>query len=1010
MIEDGEAGSRPPSDALADTLAAPEQLAAGSAPATPGLAAQGPRLTPGTAVGRYLITGLLGTGGMSVVYSARDPELNRDVAVKLLETGGHGQQDRLLREAHALARLAHPNVVVVHDVGTFGGQVFLVQEHLDGGTLGAWKRAVERSWKEILDRYLLAGRGLAAAHAAGLVHRDFKPDNVLLGSDGRLRVVDFGLVRPAGESGEATGVPDGTSAPSSSPLDSALTATGAVMGTPAYMAPEQHQGLATDPRSDQFSFCVALWTDLYGGHPFGGRTRSELAARIAAGRIVAPPAGRGVPVRLRRTLERGLSADPAHRFPSMDALLDELGRDPARRRRLVGLVTAGALAGAGLVLATLLMLPDAPAPAAAAPTCGDGTDRLAGVWGDAERAGLQRAFAATGLPAAHDATARTSAALDEWAAALAAEYRDACEATHVRQVQSEQMLDRRVACLDRRRREAGALIAALGEGDREAVIRAVGAVRGLPPPAHCQDRAEQLMGIAPPPAAQAAAVERIEAWLERIDARVQLGRLAEAEAEYRRAVSEARATGHRPLIAAAYFGLGAIEHKLGRPQALDSLEEAVLAAESSHDDLTAARVLTLIVEALAYAGHFDEARRRARHAEAAIQRLGGDREVGMRLVRSRAALALQTDAYDEAEKLWEQAIAHDRQQGQSDTLAADQSNLAAVYLNMGRYDDGIALMRQVADHHARTLGPSHPRLAGALESLATAMLQLGKPGEAEPLQRRALAIYAENEGEDSENTLDARTQLATIHWYMGELAAARTEFDALLADLGRLRPADHDLTLTARGNYVGVLGTLGDYPRAEAEMRALIEARRRKPASGYLATDLSNLSSILHLRGHDEEAVALAREALAMFARTEKAGHPSAGYASNNLADGERGLGRLGDAERDYRQAQQIFEAAWGQEHPALAYPLTGLGQIHLTRGQAAKARPLLERALALRSGGDPFELGETQFALARALAATGDRTRAMELGRAARDSYAAAGARGARERGRIDDWLVRLR
>ena len=251
-------------------------------------------------IGRYVITGELGAGGMGVVYTARDPELDRTVALKLLrgDAASAALQPRLRREAQALAQLVHANVVTVYDAGTHDDRIFIAMEHVDGETLARWERA--HSPREVLATYVAAGRGLAAAHAAGIIHRDFKPDNVLIGRDGRVRVADFGLARAAGTplpSMPPSGEPVSPIAPTT-PAASALTEDGALVGTPYYIAPELYSGGEADARSDQYSFCVALSTALSRGR-----------ARAAASR------------RVRTALARGLSKRPEQRFASMDALL-----------------------------------------------------------------------------------------------------------------------------------------------------------------------------------------------------------------------------------------------------------------------------------------------------------------------------------------------------------------------------------------------------------------------------------------------------------------------------------------------------------------------------------------------------------------------------------------------------------------------------------------------------------------------------------------------------------------
>ncbi|HRI54187.1 MAG TPA: serine/threonine-protein kinase, partial [Pseudomonadota bacterium] len=292
-------------------------------------------LPRGASIGRYIVVGCIGSGGMGVVYAAYDPELDRKVATKLLRkstSGGPNGQGRvrLLREAQAMARLSHPQVIGVFDVGTLGDQVFIAMEFVDGGTLTKWLSEAPRTQKEIIEKFTLAGRGLSAAHAAGLVHRDFKPDNVLVGHDGRVRVMDFGLAHSVGSSEERSEdsqaeVSQETSASGSQSMGGALalrlTRTGALLGTPRYMSPEQYEGKKTDPRTDQFSFCVALYEALFKVPPFAGETFSALGHNVVRGRVLSPPPEAKVPAPIRQVILRGLSVRPSDRFPSMDALL-----------------------------------------------------------------------------------------------------------------------------------------------------------------------------------------------------------------------------------------------------------------------------------------------------------------------------------------------------------------------------------------------------------------------------------------------------------------------------------------------------------------------------------------------------------------------------------------------------------------------------------------------------------------------------------------------------------------
>ncbi len=308
-----------------------------------------PRLREGDQIARYRIRARLGAGGMGVAYKAHDPDLNRDVAIKVLRSADKGSeprddlQRRLLREAQAMAQLSHPNLVTVYDVGKFRGQVFVAMEFLEGGSLKEVFADRTRSWRSRLRFVIEAGRGLAEAHGAGVIHRDFKPENVFVSRSGRAQVGDFGLARAAIELAQTQhsrdiGVRD--------ELTSQLTQTGAIMGTPAYMSPEQHRGAAADARSDQFSFAVTAFEALYGFRPFAGDDLESIARAVLAGEVTAPPKDTGVPRAVHEVVLRALSTDPADRFPSMTALLDELEGTTRKRRGL----SSGVVASAAIIL------------------------------------------------------------------------------------------------------------------------------------------------------------------------------------------------------------------------------------------------------------------------------------------------------------------------------------------------------------------------------------------------------------------------------------------------------------------------------------------------------------------------------------------------------------------------------------------------------------------------------------------------------------------------------------
>ncbi|MEJ7598935.1 MAG: protein kinase [Kofleriaceae bacterium] len=316
-------------------------------------------LTIGDRVGRYLVLTALGAGGMGVVFAAYDPQLDRKVALKLLRAGlTYNTKDartRLRREAQAIAQLSHPNVVAAYDVGTTEeGDLYIAMEFVEGDTLTTWLKKWPRTWREIVDVFLQAARGLVAAHSVGLLHRDFKPDNVLVGGDGRVRVTDFGLARSLMVPDEAV-----RPRPDMAALSVELTATGTVLGTPRYMAPEQLTGPDIDARADQFSFCVALFEALWDAHPLPGATSVSMLEK--GEKAISPPEGTKVPPAIIRAVQRGLERDRAKRFATMTALIAELVPPPMRSSRNAALAGVAILV-VGAASTAMLVRRDPPAP------------------------------------------------------------------------------------------------------------------------------------------------------------------------------------------------------------------------------------------------------------------------------------------------------------------------------------------------------------------------------------------------------------------------------------------------------------------------------------------------------------------------------------------------------------------------------------------------------------------------------------------------------------------------
>ncbi|MCB9561761.1 MAG: serine/threonine protein kinase [Kofleriaceae bacterium] len=682
------------------------------------------------AIGRYRLLGALGAGAMGVVFAAHDPELDRRVALKLLhrEHGGdHGRrlEARLVAEARTLARLAHPNVIAAYEVGRHDGEVFLAMELVEGATLASWRDAAPRSITEIVAVFAQAGAGLAAAHAAGIVHRDVKPDNILVGDDGRVRVTDFGLasgaILPDRAIGDAGGV--------------ALTRTGALVGTPAYMAPEQLDGGAATAASDQFGFCVALWEALYGVRPFGGD--SVRALRAAMDAPPRRPAGGGSRAAAARA-DPGLAASPAARWPRLDDLLgaiERFGRPRSHRVRIAAGVATVAVVTAAAVAATR-------APTVAAPRCDAGAAQLAGLWSPARAGAVRdRMIAIAGDRGAH-VFAVMDAELTRWTRAWADEHDDACRATYQRHEQSHAVHEARARCLDRLRRRADVLVGLYADAaiDAEMIERAPEAAQSLAAPASCA-----LADDDPAPADPTlrAAEDRLQGRLAEADALRVVGqrdasRLAADDVE-----REAAQLGLVRVRMAALVARAAGESLAGGGQDLARADYRAAAdlAMQLRDDGTLADALTGIGYASVYAGDFGEAETAAELSRAAIRRLGGDpgREADVAIVRCIRAARLGRDLAAARASCDGAADAVRAAGGDADVrrswVANEVGNIA--YLD-GRYDDAARAYQESIDQVEGIYGPGHPSADATISNRAQAWMRMGRLADAEAALREVL--------------------------------------------------------------------------------------------------------------------------------------------------------------------------------------------------------------------------------------------------------------------------------
>jgi eukaryotic-like serine/threonine-protein kinase len=838
----------------------------------------GTALFRGGMIGRYLVLNLLGKGGMGVVYAAYDPELDRKIALKLLrvtrQAGGDtdAKRSRLLREAKAIARLSHPSVVVVYDVGTYKDQVFIAMELVDGLTVTRWRELKPRGWKEVLKVFIAAGEGLAAAHAAELIHRDFKPDNIMIARDGKVRVMDFGLARQMervvdqaapeflGDEGDEATIPGVR------PPQERLTNEGNVVGTPAFMPPEQYLGV-TDARSDQFSFCVSLYESVYGQHPFEAKTTFGLTGNVQSGRVHEAPPNTHVPLWLRKILLRGMRPRPEDRYESMNELLEALARDPAVARRrwlLAGTVFVGA---AALALGVQRTSDSRRAFCAAGPAKLTGAWELPGPAGSrrpegSRHAAVRRAFMATGKPYASDAVRGVMRLLDDYAGRWVSLYRDACEATHVRGEQSSEVLDLRMGCMNERLGGLRALTDVFSDATGEVVEHAVDAAHALTPLDGCSD-VKQLRSLIPPPdPAVKARVEQLRRELGQIKAVHDAGKYIAALERLKPVVNEARSLGYRPLEAEALVPMGRVSAELGRnAEAEKVLDEALRAALASHHDDLLAEFAAWQIWVMGNLGRFSEAEHWMQWADAVMERTGGsDSVIYAWILNNMGGVYHWEKRFGQALEYWQRArIIKEKVLGPDDPdVAGTMGNIALALNKLGQSSEALALIDRSLRIHKRALGDSHPVLANQLSNRGEILIALARMPEALLAYQQAGEIWAREFGPESAQLAYSLTGSGLVLIGLGRNREAVPFLVRALTIRRRLDPDSGRLAETEFALASALWGSHTDSGRAVALARGAFEHYGQVPAS---QDQRSEIASWLTRHGTPSESVSSREEA-----------------------------------------------------------------------------------------------------------------------------------------------------
>jgi len=834
-----------------------------------GLLAQGsdePRdLERGSVVGRLVVLQRLGAGGMGVVYAAYDPELDRKVALKLLLPGATGSDGRLrlLREAQALAKLAHPNVVAIHDVGTVGEQVWLAMEFVQGRTLSTWLKTPHR-WQDVLAVMREAGKGLVAAHTAGLLHRDFKPDNVMVGDDGRVRVMDFGLAR-VHEAGMPSVPDESQMAPVLATLVAQITSVGAIMGTPSYMAPEQLGNAELTAAADQFAFCVTLWEALYGERPFGGRTLFEIVANVIAGRLRPPPRHRAVPSWLRRACERGLAIEPKRRWPSMDALLDTLatGRTRAWVRKSLTAVSVLAVLAASAEGYRRLDV------ARRTEACEASGNEIDSAWNEARRRALYDALIATGPSHAVATADKVMPVLDEQAAAWREARVEVCLDAEVRGQWDSQTLDRSLWCLDQGRAELESLVDVLTQADAQVLQRAILAAMTLESVAPCRD-AKALERLVLPSDEHREAIRAVRDDVTRAVKLDDAGRYAEGLEQARGALARAKALAWRPLTAWAELVLGQLlEHSGAYAEAEAVLEDAYFdAAEGVAPEPLSDAASQLVFVVGVKSERFADARRWSRLADVASRGISDHGPRRARLLISLAQIEHLAGHQDEAKALAEQAVDLLEQSLGPEHIrgAMAISTLANFHIATGDYDGAKVLFERVLAIVERTLGQWHPQVAHALKNLAAAYQHTGDYARAKALLERALDIYEEALDPNHAEMASLLNNLAVVHKYLDEIDEAEALYERALVIYEAALGPDHPSVAVALMNLALLKTDTGAYDEAIVlHQRALaIFERALGSDHPHLGYPLVGLATIALLQGRSADAIAPASRALAV--------------------------------------------------------------------------------------------------------------------------------------------------
>lgn len=866
---------------------------------------------PALTVGRFTVLERLGHGGMGVVYSVYDETLDRRVALKVLRGGSTGPlRQRLQREAKAMARLSHPNVVPVFEVGEHEEQLFIVMEYVAGQTLGAWQRAEPRTLAGVLDKYAQAGRGLGAAHAEGIIHRDFKPDNAIVRASGRVQVLDFGLAR------RSDGAPsldaDRPALGTSDVADRSgtpLTETGSLVGTPAYMAPEQFDGGLVDERSDQFAFCISLWEALCGQRPFEGESVPALSSNVASGTLRRPPADARMTSVVQRVLERGLAPDPGERWPSMDALLRALEPRRSTSARWLALGGVGVALAAGGV--ALLRAPSESEPS----PCVDGPAQLATAWTPERRADVERELSGFDSPTAASVASRVLTQLDAYAKTWRDAYDDACGAAMVERSQSLEVRDQRYRCLDERKRRLDALLHVLEDPTQRTFDNAATTTAGLPSIERCADL-DYVALEEPPPEDPAEAA----AWAELLDD-LALAQALRTAGKYEESLalaqghldgSTTRSSSSGVLrsaneVAATLLDLARLD------EAMDAAAEGFVVGElgTRHEVI---RNLLLVGAVHNHNGDYDEALLFRRKALQMGREAYGEQDVSVGRIHGFIGDSFQwQNRFEEALVHYERSydVLKETLPENTHEMAQIHAQLGGALQGLGRFEEGLEHLETSLKIREEVLGKDHPYVASTKIRIGLAYGGSGDHEEALRWYQGALDIYGALDMLGHPEVGSAHLNTGFSYEKLKRYSDARTSYERAKAIFTVTDGPNHPYTAVANANLGEVSALEGKYDEALEHYAVALRARRTKmgQTAPKVGDTLADMAAVAAEGGRHEDAVGWATEALEIHVAATGEHNAAVQSDLERLAASHQALGHQADAKRNRDRALAVKRA-----------------------------------------------------------------------------------------------------